>query len=373
MAQELQNRLSDEQIRTYQTMKIQLKNLAADLRRASVMLITIRDQRLYREEYDSFDDFCRMELGFGKSRGYQLIAFHETVQNIAQESGPGEEEYVRRVDTPDTPEVQNKPRLIPINEKQTRHLQGLPADEQRSAWNRAVEGANGQQPTAKQVEAATILCERCKRIGVPVKDCPQCQMLRDERRPKPSRPPKPHPQPEAGPPLNALEMNGIHAAALCRDALDVIYETYGVAHDLAYQRIVLAGYDLDDMIVERARELRAGPEAQAEPKKPTMAIQTRFERFWVAYPRHDAKKHAQKMFNRINPGPELFAEIMAAVEEQKTWQGWKDGYIPHAGTWLNGERWKDEKPAPRSNGQAGPRRETEKERFDRIEREAAGG
>lgn len=71
----------------------------------------------------------------------------------------------------------------------------------------------------------------------------------------------------------------------------------------------------------------------------------RFERFWAAYPKKAAKKAAEKAFHKLNPDETLFANILAAVDNQKDWDQWnRDGgkYIPNPATWLNQSRWEDE-------------------------------
>ncbi len=132
-----------------------------------------------------------------------------------------------------------------------------------------------------------------------------------------------------------------------------------------FQNILLAAHDLDDAINERARQLAAGPEP--EPAKPTETTTNRFEAFWKAYPRKTSKKDAEHAFNKVNPSRELYLQMMTALENQKTWQGWQDGYIPEAARWLNGEKWNDEKPAERTNSQ--PKKETRSERVDRLLKE----
>lgn len=76
-----------------------------------------------------------------------------------------------------------------------------------------------------------------------------------------------------------------------------------------------------------------------------------FDTFWEAYPRHEGKKAARAAWTKLKPGAEVRAAIMAAVERQKTWDAWVRGFAPHASTWLNGERWKDEPRPPLLNGQ----------------------
>src|SRR5262249_22290949 len=66
-----------------------------------------------------------------------------------------------------------------------------------------------------------------------------------------------------------------------------------------------------------------------------------FNAFWSIYPRKDAKKKAFAAWLKVAPGAELFNTIISAVKRQSQTEQWKRGVIPHATTWLNGERWND--------------------------------
>lgn len=71
-----------------------------------------------------------------------------------------------------------------------------------------------------------------------------------------------------------------------------------------------------------------------------------FIQFWIEYPRKEAKKDAEKAWDKINPAEEIFQEIMNGLRSAKGSRNWikNDGeYIPLPATWLRGERWKDEK------------------------------
>ena len=67
-----------------------------------------------------------------------------------------------------------------------------------------------------------------------------------------------------------------------------------------------------------------------------------FSSFWSAYPRKVGKGQAQKAYAKAirKAEPEV---ILARLE---VWKASKDfpevGFVPHASTWLNGERWLDE-------------------------------
>jgi hypothetical protein len=73
-----------------------------------------------------------------------------------------------------------------------------------------------------------------------------------------------------------------------------------------------------------------------------------FERFWQAYPRKTAKADARKAFGkawRKLPAFDEEAVLIGGLERAKA--AWVDAqFIPHAATWLNGERWSDEPDPP---------------------------
>ena len=67
-----------------------------------------------------------------------------------------------------------------------------------------------------------------------------------------------------------------------------------------------------------------------------------FEQFWKIYPRKVAKANALKAWHQVD-GDSSLAGILDAVK--KSTPGWLEGeakFIPHAATWLRGERWTDE-------------------------------
>ena len=95
-------------------------------------LARIRDSRLYRAQFGTFEDYCRERWGFNSSRARQLIGAAETVRNL---------ESVTTVT------------LLPSTESQARPLTTLEPEQQREAWQRAVETAPAGKVTAAHVEA----------------------------------------------------------------------------------------------------------------------------------------------------------------------------------------------------------------------------
>lgn len=69
----------------------------------------------------------------------------------------------------------------------------------------------------------------------------------------------------------------------------------------------------------------------------------KFDLFWSAYPKKKSKGAARKAWAKLKIGGTLFAQIMTALDAQRTWPEWTDiAFVPHPATWLNGERWLDE-------------------------------
>jgi hypothetical protein len=90
----------------------------------------IRDKRLYRAVYSSFEDYCQARWNMKSSRARQLIAaaiVHEDLADVAP--------------------------ALPQSEAQTRPLASLPTEERQEVWSHVVATA-GPAPTGEAVKAA---------------------------------------------------------------------------------------------------------------------------------------------------------------------------------------------------------------------------
>lgn len=88
-----------------------------------------------------------------------------------------------------------------------------------------------------------------------------------------------------------------------------------------------------------------------------------FEVFWQAYPRHEARDDAWRAFSRLNPDLQLMDWICKAIVVQRATDGWqRDGgkWIPFAGNWLKGRRWRDSPGAGVDQGGQQPQTRPEK-------------
>ena len=69
-----------------------------------------------------------------------------------------------------------------------------------------------------------------------------------------------------------------------------------------------------------------------------------FSRFWSVYPKKVAKMDAEKAWKSLAPSAELEDEIVDDVSKRAVSEEWQNRqFIPHAGTYLRGRRWCDER------------------------------
>jgi len=119
----------------------QLENIVSTNLRAfyevGTALHEIRDSRLYRNEHETFEDYCRDRWDIGRDYADRLITSSAVMDNI------------------DADNCQQKP----MTESQTRPLTRLSAPLQIEAWEKAVETAPEGKITAKHVNNVVLEIE----------------------------------------------------------------------------------------------------------------------------------------------------------------------------------------------------------------------
>jgi hypothetical protein len=66
-----------------------------------------------------------------------------------------------------------------------------------------------------------------------------------------------------------------------------------------------------------------------------------FEKFWKEYPKKENKKKTQEIWIRKKLDSS-YEQIISFIKKAKGTERWQKGFIPHATTFLNGERWNDD-------------------------------
>lgn len=101
-------------------------------------LLEVRDSRLYRVAYPTFEAYCAERWNMVASRARQLISAANTVGNLLAVTNGNS---------------------LPANERTARELSGLAPDEQRAVWAEAVATAPGGKVTAVHVRAVARITE----------------------------------------------------------------------------------------------------------------------------------------------------------------------------------------------------------------------
>ena len=94
-------------------------------------LLTIREQKLYRESYTTFEDYCRQRWDLSRPYAYQLIEASQVVDRVSAIAD-----------------------IVPRNEAQARPLTSLPPAQQVEVWREVVETAPPSGITARHVKEA---------------------------------------------------------------------------------------------------------------------------------------------------------------------------------------------------------------------------
>lgn len=96
-------------------------------------LIEIRDKKLYRDEFSTFEQYFRERFDLSKTYAYNLIGSTEVYDDLSS--------------------IEDL-KLNPVNEAQLRELIQVPAAKRVEAWKKAVEVAGEKPPTAKIIHQA---------------------------------------------------------------------------------------------------------------------------------------------------------------------------------------------------------------------------
>jgi hypothetical protein len=91
-------------------------------------LLMIREQALYRSDYDTFDDYCLRRWGFSSSRARQFIAAAKTAATVETST--------------------------PLKESHAKELSRIPADKRQAVLDWATEKNGGKPPTTAEIKSA---------------------------------------------------------------------------------------------------------------------------------------------------------------------------------------------------------------------------
>ena len=127
--------LSDVEKRDLARLELDVEAGLLEFRRAGLALQEIRERKLHRENYPTFDAYTKDRWGCSRRRADQLIAAAELVDLLTLQTGTTGSQ-------------------LPASERQARELLPVPEADRPAVWEAAVKAAGGKQPTAAEVRAA---------------------------------------------------------------------------------------------------------------------------------------------------------------------------------------------------------------------------
>ena len=119
--------LSEREKKLLTSLEVDIEQNLKGFQKVGYALATIRDQALFREEYDTFEEYCREEWDLGRPRAYQLIASHVVMENLSTIVDKARPEPFS---------------VLPVNEAQARPLSYLPPEQQIEVWEMVLEEAD---------------------------------------------------------------------------------------------------------------------------------------------------------------------------------------------------------------------------------------
>lgn len=141
---------------------------------AGSALRELRDQRLYRNTHQTFEEYCRDRFGHSRQKAYYLIGGAEIYQTLSRTR-------LRRATAQLDMSVTNRCQILSATEYQVRPLALLEPSQQPVAWNEAVTEAGGKVPPARLVREAVQqiqdkpqnIYEVGEIVGIVARDHPQ--------------------------------------------------------------------------------------------------------------------------------------------------------------------------------------------------------
>ncbi|MBF0277283.1 MAG: hypothetical protein HQM13_05825 [SAR324 cluster bacterium] len=106
-------------------------------------LLRIREKKYYQAQYGNFADYCQARWNLGTSRVYQLINATYVMDNLSAHT-----QMAGISSSADLPHYESH---FPRIESQVRPLSRLSPEQQIEAWKTAVERAETEYPTGKEV------------------------------------------------------------------------------------------------------------------------------------------------------------------------------------------------------------------------------
>jgi hypothetical protein len=127
---------------------------------AGKALKELRDRRLYRTSYKTFEEYCATRFGYNRRQPYLLIEASSIVDNLSEKCDQFDHISV-----------------LPTNECQVRALSRLEPESQRACWEQAVKANGGKVPSGRLVKDIVERIMEKTRVPNPYSKGEVCQII----------------------------------------------------------------------------------------------------------------------------------------------------------------------------------------------------
>jgi len=145
---EVVEELTEEELVDRQHLELKVERAFVEAGKA---LRELRDRRLYRDIYRTFEVYCRVRFGFTYRYGNQLIAGSLVIENLetVKNRSQNQSEQMGTI----------RSQILPTKLEQVKPLTSIEPEEQWKIWQQAVETAGGKVPSGRIVKG---IVERLK-------------------------------------------------------------------------------------------------------------------------------------------------------------------------------------------------------------------
>ncbi|BAY42017.1 hypothetical protein NIES2111_64130 (plasmid) [Nostoc sp. NIES-2111] len=161
---------------------------------AGKALMELRDRRLYRSTHRTFEEYCRDRFGHSRQQSNYLIAAAQVYENlitIGCQNVAGEDLTINGCQNVDEEDLAtngcqnvaeedlttNETQVLPTSERQVRPLTQLEPQQQRKAWQEAVQVAGGKVPSGRIVKDAVQRIMESTKVANPYYIGEVCQFF----------------------------------------------------------------------------------------------------------------------------------------------------------------------------------------------------
>lgn len=140
------DKMTDADLADLARLETHIDRAIAAYRQAGLALKEIRDRRLYRHQFGTFEDYVEVRWNMTRSRAYHMIRAAEVAEQLLEDSGFAGMELGAAV-------------RLPEGDGQARQLLRIPEDQRSEVWNSIIEVTTEEKLTRTRIDELLSIAE----------------------------------------------------------------------------------------------------------------------------------------------------------------------------------------------------------------------